>query len=231
MRLEFGPLERHRLLVLLAALAGLVLAVEAAGAGVKKPSGGSAVITYDTTAITPIVRDTPTNLQAAFGNEINAQQRYVAYMKQAEVEGYPAVARLFRACADAESVHAHRFVEAIAVTGAQARAVLEKLLVPSTEQNLETAISAERWEVQTWYPALLVRARSEHWPMATRALTGALAAEREHVTLLESALATLDRHPAPVAYYVCGGCGRTVLHPDRGKCPQCFGPSSRYIRV
>ncbi len=234
MRLDRDPMGGRASLVLVVALAALALAAAADVARPAKTPRGRAVITYvpaDTLPANPDVRETPRNLQGAFNNEINAKERYLAYMKEAETEGYPAAARVFHACAEAESVHAHRFVEAIAVTGGQARAVLDKVLPHSTAENLHRSIDTERWEAETYYPALLQRARVEHWPMAARSLAGALATERQHVLLLETTLASLESHPAPVAYFVCSGCGRTVEHRDPGKCPQCFAPSRRYIQV
>jgi rubrerythrin len=221
------------LMMIAGILAGLALAATAEGAHGKSRSG-HAVVTYqsaDTMPGVPELKDTPANLQGAFDNEVNAKERYIAFMGQARAEGRPAVARLFRALADAESIHAHRFVEGIAATGGTARAVLERVEVRSTDENLRTALRAESWEAERYYPALLERARAEHWPIATRALTGALATEREHVRLLTAALVAPEGQVASGPLFVCSYCGRTVEHPDTRKCPQCFTSSRRYIKV
>jgi rubrerythrin len=205
-------------------------AVDGAAAS-RKHSTTRAAAAPDTLVPEPDVRDTPANLQAAFDNEVNAKERYVAYAQQAEREDFRAAARVFRACAKAESVHARRHVQAIAVTGAQARAVLERFEVHGTADNLRAAISGESYEVEHWYPALLARARAEHWPEAVRGIVGARSAERQHLLLLTDALTHLEERPAPVTLYVCSFCGRTVEHLDPDKCPNCFTSSRRFISV
>lgn len=223
----------RRLMVIAGILAGLVLAAAAVGAP-GRVRGGHAEVRYeavDSMPGLPALKDTPRNLQGAFDNEINAKERYIAFMREAQAEGRPAAARLFRACAVAESIHAHRFMEGIATTGGTARAVLERCEVRSTDENLLTALRAETWEAERYYPALLERARVEHWPMATRALTCALATEREHVRLLTAALAAPEGQVAGGPLYVCSYCGRTVERRDPQQCPQCFTSSKRYIEV
>jgi len=178
---------------------------------------------------TLLVRDTPTNLQAAFTREMNAKQRYVAFAKQADREGYPAVARLFRACARAEQMHADAHVHAIAWTGGEARAVLDRLAVGTTAENLKSAIELETYEVERFYPVLIERARSDREPEAVRSMTFALSAEREHARLLTTALATLDQHPSPHPIYVCSLCGKTVESLGFKKCPNCFTSAKRFV--
>ena len=176
----------------------------------------------------PTVRETSANLQLAFTNEMNAKQRYVAYAQRAEREGYPAVANLFRACAQAEQTHANAHVHAIAWTGQEARAMLERLTVGTTPENLRTAIVLETYETQQFYPPLLARARSDHQPEAVRSLTFALSAEREHVQLLSAAFARLDEHPRPTPIYVCPLCGKTVEALNFKKCPNCFTSAKKF---
>ena len=178
----------------------------------------------------PDVRDTPTNLQAAFTNEMNAYARYSGYERQAAAEGLPAIARLFRACAVAESIHARRDVQAIALTGQPARALLERLVVGTTAQNLETAIGCERYEAEQWYPALRARALADHLPMAVRSLTLALGTERGHLALLERARASLAGAPLAGAYVVCPYCGRTSVAPPETCCPGCYTAAGRFLR-
>lgn len=177
-----------------------------------------------------VVRDTPTNLETAFTGEMNAKQRYVAFAECADREGYPGVARLFRACARAEQMHANEHVHAIAWTGGEARAVLERLVVGTTAENLKAAIETENYEVTRFYPLLLERARSDHATKAVRSLTFALSAEREHVRLLSTALATLDQRPHTDPIYVCSFCGKTVEGLSFRKCPNCFTNAKRFMR-
>jgi rubrerythrin len=155
----------------------------------------------------------------------------VAYAKRADQEGRPGVARLFRACAEAEQAHANRHVHAIAWTGRQARAVLEQVAVGTTEANLRTALSIESWEADHYYPALIERARSEHWPEAVRSMTFALSTERQHVQLLRAALADSAGQAAVGTFWVCPFCGRTVQARDFGHCPTCFTSARKFVQV
>jgi rubrerythrin len=180
-----------------------------------------------------VARDTPANLQAAFTKETNEKERYTQYARKAELEGYKDVARLFRACAQAEQVHARRHVQAIAytLTGDPARAVMEPMQIGSTVENLRAALANEVFESTVFYPAILARARSDNQPMAVRSINLSLAAEREHVGLLEAALAGLVQHAGPAAFYVCPYCGKTVVSRDFKKCPNCFKSAAKFIKI
>jgi rubrerythrin len=206
-----------------------VLACGALGApaGRSKPAPEPA----QATPAPPDVRDTPANLQLAFAAEVNARERYAAAAKQADREGYPAVAQVFRACARAEQVHADRHVQAIASVGGSARAVLDRPSTGTTAENLKAAIDREIYEATQFYPPLLERARAEGQPMAVRSMTFALSAEREHVRLLTAALETLGS-PAPArTAYVCPFCGKTTETLDFRKCPNCFTAAGKFFRV
>jgi len=200
----------------------------ALGATPKEP--GAAV---PAPAPTPaaVVRDTRSNLQDAFQNEVNAKARYETAARIAAQENYPAVARLFRALAQSEQIHAEQDVHAIAWLGNEAKAYMEKSALGGTADNLRSAIDRETYEATELYPALLARAHSEHQPAAVRSLTFALASERDHAQRLTQALAQLDERPAPQPIYVCGLCGMPLDSIDGGNCPNCFTPSHRFTRV
>jgi len=216
-----------------AACIALGLVLVAAGAGsdrgtTAKP--GPAQPAWTQTPDAPEVHDTAANLQAVFGKEMNARESYLAYAKQAEAEDFPAIGRIFRALAKAESIHARRIVQAIAVGGQPARAVLERVDLGMTADNLKQAIAGERYEAEVLYPALIARARADRQPMAVRALTLALATERQHVRLLEQGLEHLEERPAAATIYVCPYCGRTTDTLDFRKCPGCYTSASRFLR-
>lgn len=175
--------------------------------------------------------DTGENLQLAFRNEMNAKTRYLAAARVAQLEGYPAVAALFRACAQAEQVHADRHVSAIAHLGVEARAVLERSALGTTEENLRAAIESETCEADETYPAMRARALTDGQPAAVRSATYALATERGHARLFAAALATLESRPPAHAYLVCPTCGRTVEKVDFGKCPTCFTAGKKFVSV
>ncbi len=209
---------------------GIAVAALGGTAGTERAKGPEAPVS-PAPAVPPVVRDTRTNLQEAFGNEVNAKERYVAAAKQADREGYPYVAQLFRACARAEQVHADQHVHAIAWTGGEAKALLRRLALGTTPENLRLSLELETYEATQLYPALLAQARAEHQPAAVRSLTFALAAEREHARLLAAALKTLDQRLATRTFYVCPMCGRTVESLDFKKCPNCFASARKFIRV
>jgi rubrerythrin len=218
------------ILALLGLVLSLALAPGAPAARARHALPSDPTPGWTQTRDAPRIMDTPENLQMAFTNELNARQRYLAYAARAEAEKYPAVARLFRACAAAESIHARRDVQAIAMTGQPARAVLERVWCGTTDENLLAAIGSERYEAEVWYPALLERARSDRRPMAVRSLALALGTEREHVRLLEDARARLAQRPVAVVLYVCPYCGRTTDAPEYRKCPGCFTSAARFLR-
>jgi rubrerythrin len=180
----------------------------------------------------PEISDTGTNLQVAFTTEVNAKQNYLLAAKVADFENYPAIARLFRACAAAEQVHADRSVQAIAWTsGAEARASLGRPTGGTTPEQLAKAIADEQYQIEQFYPPMIARARAEHRAMAVRSLVFALSTEREHLRLLSAAQAGLTLGASGTPLFVCPYCGRTVERVDFTKCPNCFTPAKKFIRV
>ena len=91
---------------------------------------------------------TEQNLQEAFAGESQANRKYLAFAKKADQEGFPQVANLFRAAAEAETVHAHAHLR-----------VLKG--VKSTAENLKEAIAGETHEFKSMYPAMIEAAQSE----------------------------------------------------------------------
>ena len=79
------------------------------------------------------------DLKAAFAGESQANRRYLAFAKQADEEGMPQVARLFRAAAHAETIHALNHLRVLGEIG-------------TTQENLQAAIDGEHYEFVTMYP-------------------------------------------------------------------------------
>jgi len=225
------PTGRSRAALAACVALGLLLAVPGASSDpAKKAESPTPEPTWTQTRDLPEIKDTAANLQAVFTGEMNARERYLAYAKQADAEDYPAVGRLFRAFAVAESIHARRTVQAIAMTRQSARAMLERINVGMTADNLREAIAEEKFEAEVYYPALIERARSDRQPMAVRSLTLALATEREHVRMLEKGLEHLEERTVAGTIYVCPYCGRTTDTLDFRKCPGCYTSASRFLR-
>ncbi len=177
---------------------------------------------------------TKANLQAAFNGESTAHARYLEFAKQADKEGYPSVAALFRAAARAEEVHAGNHANVMKKLGiADPKALLDKIEVKSTRENLEAAIKGESYERDTMYPDFLKTARAEGNASAIETFNMAKAAEAEHAKLYAEALSKLDtlKGKAGVKYYVCTVCGFTTTKIDFEKCPVCFSPKEKYVTV
>ncbi len=172
------------------------------------------------------------NLQAAFNGESNARARYLAFAKKADVEGYAPVASLFRAAARAEEIHAANHAAVIRKLGARPAARIAEPAVGSTRDNLAAAIKGESYERDSMYPEFIKAARAERQKGALESFNYAKTAEGEHANLYAKALENLDTATgAAVTYYVCTVCGYTTTKVDFEKCPACFSPKDKYIKV
>lgn len=160
---------------------------------------------------------TEKNLLEAFAGESQANRRYLAFAKQAEKEGYPHVAKLFRAAAEAETVHAHAHLRALGG-------------VRSTAENLKEAISGETHEFKEMYPSMIDDAKEEGNKAAERAFTYANEVEKVHAALYQKALDNLDALEEK-DYYVCSVCGYTCENEPPDKCPVCGAKSSAFFKT
>jgi len=173
------------------------------------------------------------NLQAAYNGESNAHARYVAFAAKADEEGYARVASLFRAAARAEEIHAANHAVVIEKLGGKPSMTLDEVAVKSTRDNLAAAIAGETYERDTMYPSFIKQARSDRSKDAIQTLNYAQQAETEHARLYTEALDLLDvtRGDGAQVYYVCQVCGYTTTKLDFDKCPACFNPKEKYVRV
>jgi rubrerythrin len=176
---------------------------------------------------------TKENLLAAFQGESNAHSRYVAFAAKADQEGYGRVASLFRAAARAEEIHAKNHADVLKKTGVDAKADLKAPDVKSTRENLQAAIAGETYERDTMYPSFLEKARQDGNRPAIETFNMAKMAETEHAKLYAAALAGLEAAKGSSAetLYVCTVCGYTTTKLDFEKCPACFNPKDRYVKV
>jgi rubrerythrin len=181
----------------------------------------------------PQVKSTLENLVAAFSGESNAHQRYLAFAKQAEAEGYMPVASLFRAAARAEEVHANSHAAVIKQMGGQAEAKLETPTVKSTKENLEAALKGETYELEEMYPAFIAVARKDKNKDALRTFNYAKTAEGEHAKLYKDAIDHLASWKSGEKrnFYVCSVCGYTVTKIDFERCPSCMQPKEKYETI
>jgi len=163
---------------------------------------------------------TADNLKAAFAGESQANRMYLAFAEKAAADGYPNVARLFRAAAAAETVHAHAHYR---VMGG----------VKGTADNVQTAINGEGYEYKEMYPKFLEEAEQEKQEGAARSFRFALAVEKIHYDLyneaLEAVRAGKDLPRRDV--YVCAVCGNTVYGAAPDRCPICGAGKDRFSRI
>ncbi|MFC1896804.1 rubrerythrin family protein [Thermodesulfobacteriota bacterium] len=160
---------------------------------------------------------TEENLQEAFAGESQANRKYLAFAKKAESEGYPQAAKLFRAAAEAETVHAHAHLR-----------TLGQIL--STEENLRSAISGETHEFKSMYPAMIEEAKQEGNKAAERSFTYANEVEKVHADLYQKALDNLESL-GDADYYVCSVCGYTCESEPPDTCPVCRAKSKAFFKV
>jgi rubrerythrin len=163
---------------------------------------------------------TEANLKEAFAGESQANRKYLAFAEKADSDGFPQVAKLFRAAAEAETVHAHAHFN---VLGG----------VKGTAENLEGAIEGEGFEFQQMYPKFIEEATAEGNNMAVRSFQAALAVEEIHHGLYKGALeAVKGGGDLPAAtIHVCPVCGNTVVGGVPDKCPICGVPGSKFFEV
>ena len=157
-------------------------------------------------------------LRDAFAGESQAHVRYLIFAEKAEGEGFPNVARLFRAVAYAELVHAKNHLAELGEVG-------------GTADNLATAIGGETFEVEEMYPAYLEVAELQGESGAKRTMRFALEAEKIHAKLYREAReAVLKGRDAEVGrVFVCPTCGHTVVGEAPDRCPICGCPKEKFV--
>ena len=160
------------------------------------------------------------NLEAAFAGESQANRKYLAFAKKADADGYPQVAKLFRAAAEAETIHAHAHFKVLGGVG-------------DTADNLVDAIAGEGHEFKEMYPKFVEEAEAEGNAPALRSFRFALAVEEVHHGLYEKALAAVkaggDLDSMPI--HVCPVCGNTFEGETPDKCPVCNVPKAKFFEV
>jgi rubrerythrin len=162
---------------------------------------------------------TDENLKFAFAGESQANRRYLAFAQKAEEEGFTQAAKLFRAAAEAETIHA---LNHLRITGE----------IKSTLDNLNIALGGETFEFTTMYPKYMQVAKEEDNKQAVWSFDVANKVEQVHAKLFKKAIAALNnaKQMAKVDYYVCGTCGNTVEGETPEKCPICGSPRAKFFK-
>jgi rubrerythrin len=147
-------------------------------------------------------------LKEAFAGESQANRKYLAFATKADQEGYPQAARLFRAAAEAETIHAHNHLRALKA-------------IRGTAENLAEAVAGESHEFKSMYPAMIDAARAEGNREAERSFHYANEVEKVHARLYRELLDSLSKPGETYAYYVCPVCGYTAEKAAPEACPVC----------
>lgn len=159
---------------------------------------------------------TEKNLMEAFAGESQANRKYLAFAKQADKEGHTKIAKLFRAVAEAETVHAHSHFRILGVG--------------DTAENLRAAIAGETYEFKEMYPGMIQAAKEEGNAAAERSFSYANAVEAVHAKLYRDALENMDSKES-TDYYVCSVCGYTCSKEAPDKCPVCGSAAKVFSKV
>ena len=157
------------------------------------------------------------NLEAAFAGESQAQTKYLIFADRAEKEGYPNVARLFRATSYAEQVHATSHLRTLGNIG-------------QTLDNLQAAIGGETFEVEEMYPAYKAVADEQEEKAAHRSNSWAMEAEKVHAGLYELARQNVlaGQDAAVGVVHICELCGWTVEGEAPDRCPLCGAKREKF---
>jgi rubrerythrin len=163
---------------------------------------------------------TAQNLSDAFAGESQANRKYTAFAKKADQEGLPQVAKLFRAAAEAETIHAHAHLRVM--NG-----------IKTTAENLVVARDGEGYEFQTMYPKFLVEAKAENNKPAIKSFENAMAAEKVHFDLYSKALESVKagKDLANAVIYLCPICGNVEIGFAPDKCPICGAAKDKFVEI
>jgi rubrerythrin len=159
------------------------------------------------------------NLKVAFAGESQANRKYLAFARQAEKEGFPQIAKLFRAAAEAETLHALAHLANMGGVG-------------STLENLRAAVSGETYEFKEMYPPMVEQATAENHK-ARYMLGFANAAEKVHAGLFAQALQALESGAdlSKMDVYLCPVCGDVEFGNPPDQCPICGAPGAKYQKI
>lgn len=163
---------------------------------------------------------TKDNLQEAFAGESQANRKYLAFAKAADKDGFANLAKLFRATAHAETIHAHAHFRAMGG-------------INSTVENLEAAIGGEEFEFKQMYPKFIEEAEAEGEKSALMSFKNANTVEETHYNLYAAALEKIkageDIEAGTIS--VCPVCGHTVIGDVPDRCPVCGVPGPKFEQI
>ena len=159
---------------------------------------------------------TEKDLREAYAGESQACMKYTIFARKADAEGFRQAAKLFRAAAQAEAIHAHNHLKALSA-------------VKSTRENLMEALEGETYEFTRMYPEMIADARAEDNKAALRSFNYAIDTEKGHAELYKKALEDLGSN-SQTDYYVCEVCGYTA-ESELDECPVCKAKKKAFKKI
>ena len=156
------------------------------------------------------------DLKAAFAGESQANRKYLAYAHKADLEKLPYAAKIFRAAAEAETIHAHAHFRQLGA-------------VQSTAENLKDALAGETYEFTTMYPEMLEDAKAAGDKGALNGFHQANEAEKIHAEFFKKALADPGREAPKI--FVCRICGHVAEGEAPEVCPICGSKRQGYMEI
>lgn len=173
---------------------------------------------------------TAAHLRSAFSGESQAHMRYKIWADVAEKEGFPRIARLFRAVSFAEQIHAtSHFAVLKDEMGAFAVDAMAGFGIAHTKDNLDNALEGENFEINEMYPVYKHTAEFQGEKNAERFFLWAYETEKEHAKLFLKARDAAEKR-ADVelkSLYVCRVCGYTHEGEPPARCPLCGAPREK----
>ncbi len=157
-------------------------------------------------------------LKEAFAGESQANRKYLAFAARADQEGFPQAAKLFRAAAEAETIHAHAHLKVLKAIG-------------TTKENLTEAVAGETHEFKSMYPEMIEAAKAEGNREAERSFRFAFEVEKVHARLYQDLLDNLAARTAGFSYYVCPVCGFTAERDAPETCPVCGARGKTFKQI
>lgn len=164
--------------------------------------------------------NTTNNLNEAFAGESQANRKYLFFSEKADEAGNKQIARLFRAAAEAETVHARNHLRVLGE-------------IKTDKENLEAAVGGENYEFTEMYPGFIEQAKKDGNDKAGNSFDLANKVEQIHHRLFQAALKDLEagKTSEDAPYYVCQVCGNTIEGEAPERCPICGAPRSRFKKV
>ena len=163
---------------------------------------------------------TDENLKVAFDGESQANRKYLAFAKKAEEEGFPNVAKLFKAIAEAETVHAHNHLRILK-------------MIKTTKENLQAALNGEIYEFTEMYPKFIKKATQEGMDNSVLSFNYANQVEKIHGELYKKALESVEQNKdiEEKEFFVCQVCGYTAEKEAPNTCPVCGASKEKFKKI